>query len=135
MCRLMSGSDSLFTTGFNDWRKSHEKIEARRSSPQHRNSVSAAILRNKLTTVDKHLVDELEREIAYWHAGVGRVEVFVRTWTSDSGKRRNDRFCAQWKLSWYRGVVVMICSLFGTPFGYLRQQRKGNHVGLVTYNM
>ena len=40
---------------------------------QHRNSVSAAILRNKLTTVDKHLVGELEREIRYWRAVLMRV--------------------------------------------------------------
>ena len=73
ICRFMSDSDSLFTSGFNDWGKGHEKIEAYRSSPQHRNSVCAAILRNKLTTVDKHLADELEREITYWRAVLMRV--------------------------------------------------------------
>ena len=58
---------SLFTTEFNDWGKGYENIVAHRKSPQHRNAVSAAIIRRKINCrIDKSLIVELETETKYW---------------------------------------------------------------------
>ena len=63
----MSQQESLFTTGFNDWGKGHEKIDAHRKSPQHRNAVSATIIRSKINCgIDKSLIVEFETETKYW---------------------------------------------------------------------
>ena len=73
-CKLLSSKQSLFTSGFQDWKHAGETIESHRKSPQHRASLEDAVIRSKTNArVDNELVKEMQVETNYWRAVLTRV--------------------------------------------------------------
>ena len=73
ICKLLSSEESAFTTGFNDWKHGHERIDSHRLSQQHRNALSAYVFRCKKVNIGNLIVENFEKETNYWRSVLTRV--------------------------------------------------------------
>ena len=73
ICKLLSPSESLFITGFNDWENSRAKIESHSRSDEHRQALTDCTIRKSISgRIDKNLVIQFEKECSYWRIVISR---------------------------------------------------------------
>lgn len=78
-CMLFGDSDNYFTTGFNDWKNSNQRVQDHESSSAHNNNLVKLKMRGiSKGRVDGKLLEQLEEESNYWRSILKRVVAGVK---------------------------------------------------------
>ena len=77
VCMLFSDRETHFTNGFNDW-KHINRLHEHENSEWHRAASLSASFKTKNARVDRSLLEQIDKEKAYWRAVLKRVVAVVK---------------------------------------------------------
>ena len=78
VCKLSADRETHFTSGLNDWKHTNRLHEHKNSEPHRNASLYAASFMTKNARVDHSLLVQIDKETAYWRAGLKRVVAVVK---------------------------------------------------------
>ena len=76
--RLMSPAVSKMTSGFNDWKHSHEMLLSHENSKQHLDAMAALCALKSSCQIDSGLVKLYKSEVQYWQQVIRRMVSVVK---------------------------------------------------------
>ncbi|XP_072161308.1 zinc finger MYM-type protein 1-like [Bemisia tabaci] len=74
-----ANSDSVFVTGYNDWKNATQRLKDHENSRGHKTCLGNLKVRaNTKGRADSHLLEQTEKEVSYWRALLRRVVAAVK---------------------------------------------------------